>query len=78
MRHRHIDSQEWSAATVDSVLDRGDLGDWRELFLAVRNNRDVADLVLRVATERDLGGASALAIALVERLRPTESTGHFK
>lgn len=67
MQHRHLQSDQWSAATVDSVLDRGDLHHWRELFAAVRNDREVAELVLRVATEHDLGGASVLAKSLVER-----------
>lgn len=72
MRHRHIDSQAWSAATIESVLERGDLPDWQELFRAVRTHREIADLVFRVAAQRDLGGASALAKALVQRLRPSE------
>ena len=70
MRHRHLNIQTWTAAAIDSVLDRGDLGDWQELFAAVQNNHEVADLVSRVATEHDLGGASVLARALVERLKP--------
>lgn len=70
MEHRHINNQSWSAATVDSALERGSLQDWRELFAAVRRNREVAVLVLRVASEHDLGGASILAKALVERLWP--------
>ena len=69
MQHRHLNTQEWSAAAIDSVLDRGDLCDWQQLFAAVRSNREVADLVLRVATDHDLGGASILAKALVERLK---------
>jgi hypothetical protein len=73
MEHRHLDSKQWSAATVDSVLERGDLRDWRELFAAVRTNRALADLVLRVASQHDLGGASVLAKALVKRLSPDAS-----
>jgi len=55
VRHRHLNTQEWSAAAVDSVLDRGDLPDWQALFAAVRSNQEVADLVLRVATAHALG-----------------------
>jgi hypothetical protein len=73
MLHRHLNTQAWSAAAIDSVLDRGDLRDWQELFAAVQNNREVADLVLRIATEHDMGGASVLAKALVERLKPLDS-----
>ena len=73
MLHRHLNTQTWTAAAIDSVLDRGDLRDWQELFTAVQNNREVADLVLRIATEHDLGGASVLARALVDRLKPSEA-----
>ncbi len=71
MQHRHLNTQEWSAATIDSVIERGDLPDWQQLFAAARNNREVARLVVQVATDHDLGGASILAKALVERLKNT-------
>ena len=70
MEHRHLNTPHWTAAAVDSALERGDLKDWRELFAAVRANAVVAETVLRVARERDLGGSSILATALVERSRP--------
>ena len=70
MEHRHLTTQHWSAAAIDSALERGDLKDWRELFAAVRASSQLADLVLRVAHQRDLGGSSMLATALVERSRP--------
>jgi hypothetical protein len=73
MHHRHLNTQTWSAAAIDSILERGDLGDWQELFVAVQSNREVADLVLRVASAHDMGGASVLARALVERLNPLHS-----
>ncbi|HMP05229.1 MAG TPA: hypothetical protein PJ982_02675 [Lacipirellulaceae bacterium] len=70
MQHRHLTPLHWSAAAVDSALERGGLEDWRELFAAVRADAAVAELVLRVARQRNEGRASALAAALVERLRP--------
>src|ERR1039457_3004192 len=71
MEHRHLDTQAWSAAAIDSALERGSLEDWRELFAAVRCNREVAALVLHVvASKRKPDGASMLAKALVERIAP--------
>jgi hypothetical protein len=32
MRHRHLVGQRWSAAAVDSALERGGLADWRGLM----------------------------------------------
>ncbi len=68
MQHRHLNTQTWTAAAVDSALERGSLEDWRELFAAVGRNREVAALVLRVASQRKEEGASMLAKALVERI----------
>lgn len=70
MEHRHLNTQTWSVAAVDSALERGNLEDWRELFAAVRRSREVAALVLRVASVRNLEGASILAKALVDRIVP--------
>ncbi len=70
MEHRHLTTPHWSAAAVDSALERGDLKDWRELFTAVRADSAMAELVLRVARQHGTDGASILATALVERLRP--------
>ncbi len=70
MEHRHLTTPHWSAAAVDSALERGDLKDWRELFTAVRADSALAELVLRVGRQHGPDGASILATALVERLRP--------
>ncbi|HAB17364.1 MAG TPA: hypothetical protein PLX89_17630 [Verrucomicrobiota bacterium] len=73
MDHRHLTTRQWSAAAVDSALERGDLQDWRELFAAVRASAQLAELVLRVARQRGLDGPSMLATALAELLRPGPS-----
>lgn len=70
MEHRHLNTRAWSAAAIDSALERGSLADWQELFAAARRNREVAELVLRVASQRKLEGSSLLAKALVERILP--------
>jgi len=69
MEHRHLNTKAWSAAAVDSALERGDLSDWQELFAAAQRQPDVAEVIRLVASAHDLGGASVLAKALVERLR---------
>lgn len=70
MEHRHLNTSHWTAAAVDSALERGGLQDWRELFSAVRADSALAELVLRVARQHGPDGASILATALVRRLRP--------
>jgi hypothetical protein len=74
MQHRHLDTTEWSAAAIDSVLERGDLPEWKDLFRSVETDRRLAERVLKVAAAHDLGGASILAKLLVEHLQPTLKT----
>lgn len=31
MKHRHINEKEWTQAALDSLFERGDLPDWKEL-----------------------------------------------
>jgi hypothetical protein len=46
MRHRHLVGQRWSAAAVDSALERGSLADWRGLLERVsREPEDRAQLM---------------------------------
>jgi hypothetical protein len=68
--HRHIDTNTWTAAAIDSVLDRGDLPDWQKLFSGVNESLEVAKRVLMVASRRSPDGASIIASKLVERLHP--------
>lgn len=70
MEHRHLNTQTWSAAAIDSALERGGLKDWQELFAEVQRDPNVASLVLQVASQRNLDGASILAQALVKRFQP--------
>jgi hypothetical protein len=70
MRHRHLNTTSWTRAAIDSALERGDLPDWRELFDAVRQNRELAKEVLVVARGHYIAGSSALADHLVRKLWP--------
>ncbi|MBL9166685.1 MAG: hypothetical protein JNN07_03015 [Verrucomicrobiales bacterium] len=77
MEHRHLNTHAWSAAAIDSALERGGLNDWQELFAAVKRDPNLASLVLQVASQRNLDGASILAQALVKRMQPELDTLSF-
>jgi hypothetical protein len=49
MQHRHLNTQGWSLAAIDSALERGRLADWRELFAAAAEDRRIAEKILRMA-----------------------------
>jgi hypothetical protein len=68
VRHRHLDTTEWTLAAIDSAIEYGDLADWQELFRAAKRDRSLAERVLRVATARPQDGGAALAAALARRV----------
>ncbi|MDQ2746462.1 MAG: hypothetical protein M3T96_04290 [Acidobacteriota bacterium] len=70
MRHRHLNTSEWTLAAIDSALERGSLEDWRELFAVAGANRRIAESILKITAKSDTDGASKLARALVVELYP--------
>ncbi len=76
MIHRHLDTQQWCKAAIDSAIEYGDLPDWRELFHAAAKDEELARRVLAVVEAHPVDGGSALARALIGRLWPalTERT----
>jgi len=68
VKHRHIDTQDWSKEAIDSALERGDLQDWQELFAEARIDRNLARDVVESAKRHSEMTGSSLAIALSEKL----------
>ena len=48
MRHRHIETREYTLVAIDDVIERGFLRDWLELRDAVRSSTAVASHVKRI------------------------------
>lgn len=48
MRHRHLDTQEFSLAAIDDIISRGQHQDWLELRDAVHADPTVAEKVKRI------------------------------
>ena len=70
MQHRHLKTNGWSLAAIDSALERGNLEDWRELFAEARKDKKIAESILKVAAKPDQDGASKLARKLVVGIYP--------
>jgi hypothetical protein len=49
MHHRHINTTGWTPAAIDSILERGDLDDWKELFRKAKSNKLIARDIIRSA-----------------------------
>lgn len=48
MKHRHIDTQEFTLTAIDDIISRGKHRDWIELRDAVRTDAQVALAVKKV------------------------------
>ncbi|HSK70904.1 MAG TPA: hypothetical protein VK892_04355 [Pyrinomonadaceae bacterium] len=70
MRHRHLKTEKWTLAAIDSAIERGDLNDWRELFAEARKDKRIAEDILKAAAKPDSDGAAKLAKSLIERMYP--------
>ncbi len=70
MQHRHLKTNEWTLAAIDSALERGSLDDWRELFAAAGKNKQIAESILTVTAKPDRDGASKLARHLIAEIYP--------
>ena len=74
MIHRHINTQEWTPMAIESLFDRGQLEDWKELVQAMKDDPKIARNVLRMAQFHEDVGSAALARLLVARLHPNLAT----
>jgi hypothetical protein len=75
VNHRHLNTDAWTLAAIDSTIEYGGLPDWRELFTAAERDRAIAERILTIARSHPTRG-SALARHLVyvlwPMLKPTE------
>lgn len=58
MKHRHIDTQEYTLEAIDDIISRGKHRDWLELRDAIRLDsqiaRDVKDICEHYAEEQSI------------------------
>ena len=55
MKHRHIDDEGWSLAALNSLFERGDLPDFKELYqaLLLDDSGELEKKLLHVAKHQD-------------------------
>ena len=70
MFHRHLNSDQWTPMTIDSLFDRGEMPDWQEFGTALANDAELALTTLNVAQRHEDRGSAALARILIKRFHP--------
>lgn len=48
MKHRHIDTQEFTLTAIDDIIDRGNARDWVELRDAILADPEIAKKVKKI------------------------------
>jgi len=70
MRHRHINTAEWTCEAIDSALERGGLEDWKDLFQSAKADRELARNILKMARFHIDDGTYALVEGLLKKIQP--------
>ena len=65
MRHRHLTTQEWTLMAIESLMERGQLADWRQFAQALATSERLAQNTLRVCEYVEDRASAALARVLV-------------
>jgi hypothetical protein len=73
MKHRHLVHQEFTAAAIEDILDRGGMPDWERLIAAIEADPhgEIAATTLKLC-ERPVYGAAVFrrVIAAARKARP--------
>ena len=70
MHHRHLTTQEWTLMAIESLMERGQLADWREFAQALSKSERLATDTLRVCEYAEDRRSAALARVLVSSCYP--------
>jgi hypothetical protein len=70
MRHRNINTEEWSRMAIDSLFERGVLPDWREFAQALQRDVNLASETLLMCERHPDKASAALARTLAEHFHP--------
>ena len=68
MKHRHLNTEEWTRMAIASLFERGERHDWEEFVDALRNNKKLADETLVVCSFHEDIESANLARVLVASL----------
>ncbi len=68
MEHRNLTTREWTLMALESLMERGQLADWREFAQALKGNEQLARNALRVSEYvEDRASASLVRVLVLQR-----------
>ncbi|HKI16248.1 MAG TPA: hypothetical protein VKA15_00125 [Isosphaeraceae bacterium] len=75
MMHRNLTTSEWTLMALESLIERGQLADWREFARALKGNERLARAALRVSEYVKHRASASLVRVLVSQRFPGLSPG---
>ena len=75
MLHRHLTTREWTLMALESLMERGQLADWREFAQALKGNEQLARDALCVSEYVEDRASAALVRVLVLQRFPGLAPG---
>jgi len=75
MMHRNLTTSEWTLMALESLMERGQLGEWREFARALEGNEQLARDALRVSEYVEDRASASLMRVLVSQQFPDLSPG---
>ena len=70
MMHRNLTTSEWTLMALESLMERGQLADWREFARALEGNEQLARDALRVSEYVEDRASASLMRVLVSQQFP--------
>ena len=70
MKHRNLNTEEWTRTAIDSLFDRGKLPDWREFVDYLRNDENLAQDTLYMCRHHKNRDSAKLAMVFLEEFYP--------
>ncbi len=70
MKHRNLNTEDWSRMAIDSLFERGTLPDWREFVEALKKDETLAKETLYMCQTHQNKDSAKLAFVFVEEFYP--------
>lgn len=75
MKHRNLTTSDWTLMALESLMERGQLADWREFARALEGNEPLARDALRVSEYVEDRASASLVRVLVSQRFPGLAPG---
>lgn len=70
MKHRNLNTEDWSRTAIDSLFERGKLPDWKEFIDTLKKDENLAKETLYMCKHHNNQDSAKLAFVFLEEFYP--------